>query len=90
MSLSPRAIALQGIGFQPSLIAVQGLGPTAAPVPVLAQPQRGAARLDRGRRGRFPELPRELVPPVMPDPNAPALPRRRRRRKEAEWLLLQQ
>jgi hypothetical protein len=31
MSLSPRAIAAQGIGFSPRLVAVQGLWPAAEP-----------------------------------------------------------
>ena len=31
MSLSPRAIALQGLGFAPLLVAAQGLSPLAAP-----------------------------------------------------------
>lgn len=91
MALNPRAIALQGIGFAPLAVAALGLVGIAAPPVVQPGRQPGASREDRQRRrkGIFPDLPRELVPTYAPDPHAPRLPRRTRRRREGEWLLMQ-
>jgi hypothetical protein len=36
MSLSPRAIAVQGLGFSPRLVAMQGLWPHATSFPNMA------------------------------------------------------
>ena len=91
MSLDPRAIALQGIGFAPLAVAALGLVGIEAPPVVQPPRQAGAAREDRQRRrkGIFPDLPRELVPTFTPDPHSPSLPRRTRRRRDGEWLLMQ-
>jgi hypothetical protein len=42
--LSPRAIALQGLGFGAALIAVQGLLPITAPVPQIDTSVGGSHR----------------------------------------------
>lgn len=47
MSLSPRAIAMQGIGYSPWLIAVQGLG---------CEEIAPSGRIVRGRRRRIPAV----------------------------------
>jgi hypothetical protein len=84
MSLSPRAIAVQGVGFTPLNVAVQGLWPVGEPPapPPPSPPRSGSSRdaSPRRRPGIFPALPREV------DPAAPT-PRRTRRRRDAELLL---
>jgi hypothetical protein len=102
VSLDPRAIALQGIGFAPQFVALQGLweaDEVAAQTP--ATGGSGLGRI-RGRRGRrVPLLPDEdlplILPPDLPRPGAPILPGlptldplpdpRRRRRREVELLI---
>jgi hypothetical protein len=90
--ISPRAVALNGVGFAPLAVASLGLVGLEAQPPIQAPaPRPGGQREDRQRRvrpGRFPDLPRELIPPPLPDPHRPSLPRRTRRRREAELMLL--
>ena len=84
------------LAFDPGSFSLQAFSPAGfaieAPAPVVPPPRQvGAGREDRQRRrkGIFPDLPRELVPTFTPDPHAPSLPRRTRRRREGEWLLMQ-
>ena len=55
MTLSTRAIALQGIGFTPLLVAVQGFSGIAAPAPsappATVTAGKGGGRLERGAGG---------------------------------------
>lgn len=81
--LDPRAIAVQGLGFAPRVLAVQGFADVASPVPTqLANPYgAGGSRADRARPriGRFPDL---RAPEVIQEPA-----RRRRRKREGDWLV---
>jgi hypothetical protein len=102
VSLDPRAIALQGIGFAPQFVALQGLWE--ADVVDAQVPARGGSGLGRirGRRPRIPVvLPDDdqplILPPELPRPSVPILPGlptldplpdpRRRRRRQVELLI---
>lgn len=103
MSLDPLAVALQGIGFAPQFIALQGLWEAEAAVAgVPATGGSGLGRI-RGRRRKriYPEFPEDdtslILPPDLPQPHAPILPGlptidpmpdvRRRRRRRLEVLI---
>lgn len=83
MSLNPRAIALQGVGFEVLPVALQGfVGAGGVPPPPPSNPYgAGGSRADRARPriGRFPDL---RAPEVIQEP-----PRRRRRKREGDWLV---
>lgn len=86
MSLNPRAIATQGLGYGAELVAVQGLAAVAAPPP--GPPDQAdealgdhAVRVRRARRAA------DFWPDWMPEHLRPR-PRRSRRRRRAEDALL--
>lgn len=97
MSLDARAIALQGVGFAPILLALQGFADAGLAVVVPARPVGGLGR-SKGRRRRI-ELPRIdeidivtppfILPQIGPLPIVPVRPARtaRVRRRETAMLI---
>jgi hypothetical protein len=75
MSLSPRAIALQGIGYTPLLIALQGLWhtpPTPPPLSAGSSAALGGGPARRARRRRL-QWPPDTAPAVRPVEDEEAL-----------------
>jgi hypothetical protein len=87
MSLSPRAIAVQGVGFTPLNVAVQGLWPVGEPpVPPAEDTDEDFSPHSRIRRGRHAA---DFQPDWLLEAlNPPKPPRRARKRREEDLVML--
>jgi hypothetical protein len=74
VTISPRAVALQGLGETPRLVAVQGLWPAQE----LPEDEDDTASPFTHRRRSWRPLPVEQLPP----------PKRKRKRRQADILFL--
>lgn len=87
MSLNPRAIALQGIGFEVLPVALQGfVGAGVVPPAESEEATPGPGRIRRARHAA--DFRPDWLPEALQPPQAPQRGKRARKRRERDLLIL--